>query len=363
VISSDGGIVVFTSFANLTGQNPDGSAEVFQVRPDGTGLVQLTTSPTHDSAYPRVDGTGTWTTFVSNADLGGGNADHSYEVFRMRTDGTGLQQLTADAAPDAFSYYPDISGAGDRVVYQSNNDPLGTNPERNLELFLWDQPSSTTRQLTTTAEGDSYYPRITEDGAYVYFTSDAPLTESASEGVYHGYRLALAGGPVERVEGLNFQAHFNTYSIYPIEVDGTGAIAVLSTQGNFTGQNPDLLLEVWVLDRATAPSIQISPGEAPTLVSWDVESGPIRYDVIRGDVASLQFSGGTVDLGTVVCLEDDSPDATAAGFEDTITPGLGQAFFYLYRGSQGIDAGPGSWGPASNGAERVAGAGSCSDAP
>ena len=79
-----------------------------------------------------------------------------------------------------------------------------------------------------------------------------------------------------------------------------------------------------------------------------------------GDVAELSdVGGGIIDLGSVVCVEDDSGDTTTAGYEDQDTPAVGQALFYVFRGSMGVNAGPGSYGTGSNGSERVAGGGDC----
>src|SRR6185436_8022019 len=103
-------------------------------------------------------------------------------------------------------------------------------------------------------------------------------------------------------------------------------------------------------DRGTAPRIRVSPGTSPTLVSWDAASGPIRYDVIRGDVANLGFPGnGTVDLGPVSCIENDAPVNHTRGFEDAMMPSSGHAFFYLFRGSQVLGDPPGPYGRASSG--------------
>ena len=101
-------------------------------------------------------------------------------------------------------------------------------------------------------------------------------------------------------------------------------------------------------------------GSAPTVLSWPPEPGPVRYDVLRGDLANVQPGvGETIDLGPVICLEDDSPDADTVGFEDTDDPAPGQVFIYVYRGSQGLDAGPGSYGQSSGASERLAGTGDC----
>jgi hypothetical protein len=89
-------------------------------------------------------------------------------------------------------------------------------------------------------------------------------------------------------------------------------------------------------------------------------SGRIRYDVLRGDVANLGPGvGSTIDLGPVVCVEDDSPDGSTAGSEDVPQPAPGHAFFYLYRGTNGLNYGPGSWGQGSAGGERTPGGSTC----
>src|SRR5207249_10461716 len=44
---------------------------IFKVNPDGTGLLQLTSGPSgRDSVQPRVDDSGTWVAFTTNANPG-----------------------------------------------------------------------------------------------------------------------------------------------------------------------------------------------------------------------------------------------------------------------------------------------------
>jgi hypothetical protein len=147
--------------------------------------------------------------------------------------------------------------------------------------------------------------------------------------------------------------------LWRVATAGDGSLAIFEGIANPVDLNPDLSAEVWLVDFAIPATIHVSR-TTPTLVTWDVEPNALRCDVIRGDVADLQPGpSNTVDLGPVVCLEDDSPDATTLGFEDPDDPAPGQAFFFLYRGSQGVDDGPGSWGQGTGDAERAAGAGSC----
>ncbi len=94
---------------------------------------------------------------------------------------------------------------------------------------------------------------------------------------------------------------------------------------------------------------------ANTTCVWASVPGAAAYDVIRGNVGSLQIVGGTqVDLGSVVCIENESTDTTTApNHRDAATPALGQGFFYLFRVSGG------SYGMSSSALPRVPGAGTC----
>ncbi len=363
VVSATGGVVVFDSDADLTGGNPDGSREVFRVDAGGGGLAQLTSGPAGTtSARPRVDATGTWVAFESNADLDGSNPDGSYEVFRVRTGGGGLAAVTSGATGEARR--PDLSGAGDRIAFQSARDPLGLNPDGGSEIFLYRTDTAALTELTASTSGASGGAAISGDGGWVYFVSDAPWTENDPDRPSDLYRVPATGGAVERVGALRR----GVAAALPggIELGGSGLaaddagdVAVFAGLGDFTEDNPDGLPEVWVVDRAAAPRLDVTT-TSPTALAWTPGSGPLRYDVVRGDVASLATGAlGIVDLGAVTCLEDDSPDANTVGFEDPADPAPGQAFYYVYRGSPGILGGPGSYGASSSGAPRVAGPGDC----
>jgi len=95
---------------------------------------------------------------------------------------------------------------------------------------------------------------------------------------------------------------------------------------------------------------------ANTTCVWANVPGATAYDVIRGNISSLQIVGGIqVNLGSVVCIENESTDTTTApNHRDPAAPSLGQGFFYLFRVS-GSNYGTSSPG----GLPRVPGAGTC----
>ena len=90
MISKDGSAIVFNSGGPYGGSNADGSTEIFKADGDGSNIIALTDSPAgFISQQPRIDASATWVVFESNADLTGGNADGSFEIFRVQADGAG----------------------------------------------------------------------------------------------------------------------------------------------------------------------------------------------------------------------------------------------------------------------------------
>jgi hypothetical protein len=90
-----------------------------------------------------------------------------------------------------------------------------------------------------------------------------------------------------------------------------------------------------------------------TALLWTELPGQAAYDAIRGDLGSLQETPGRMNLGAVVCLENDSTDTTTAPAHlDLATPALGEGFFYLVRFG-------GSYGSSSSGFMRLPTSGDC----
>ncbi|MGI0149274.1 MAG: TolB family protein, partial [Thermoplasmata archaeon] len=398
-IAADGNTIVFSSDADPTGQNPDGIYQIFLIHADGTGIQQLTDSSTPNTYDPmisangavviffsdtgfgfdllavnadgsglhyltsgdyswghRVDDTGTWVAFMSTGNLTGASPFGRYQTYRIRTDGTGLQRVSTDATRN--EYYPDISGSGTRIVYLSSANPVGLNPSHFDQLFTYDAAASQTRQVTMApGVGTAALPAsISGDGSWVVWTASAPFDESDPNLYRDLYRAPTTGGAVERIGAQSPNGFIPNNAP---RTDMSGSRIVFDGQDDPTEQNPDHSFDLWLVDIAKDPEIRVGRG-APTLVSWDYEAGPLRYDVIRGDVDNLgPGTAGTVDLGPVACLENDSPDSNTLGFEDAVQPPPGHAFFFLYRGSRGLNYGPGSWGQSSNGSERAPGSGVC----
>jgi Tol biopolymer transport system component len=345
-------------------QGPSAGA-LLKVLADTPGATQFTTDGSNLPKYQRLDYDADWVVYNSNANPLGTNADGSIEIFRVRTDGSGLQQLTsAPSSASGISTTPDISADGNRVVFASTTNPVGLNPDGNEEIFLLDVPTNTTQQLTVTTtpslDGFPTMPRISGNGEYVFFESPAPYFAYPSA----LYRMEIASGTIERCDGMPYQplgALVQWNYTAGLAVDYSGERVAFVGFINGAGKNGDGSDELFLADFAATPQWTISKSQ-PTVLSFEPDPRGVRYDVLRGDLANLApGAGGTVDLGPVVCLENDSWDASTAGFGDPTLPAPGQGFFFLFRFTQGPPDGTGSWGQGTGSAERVPGFGACAD--
>ncbi|MDQ7007682.1 MAG: hypothetical protein Q9Q40_10645 [Acidobacteriota bacterium] len=109
-----------------------------------------------------------------------------------------------------------------------------------------------------------------------------------------------------------------------------------------------------ILDGGSLPVSEVEGLLLPSAerITWDPASGNLFYDVARGDVADLMETSGVVDLGPLVCIEEDSADTEAL---DPALPPPATAWFYLVRPG----ALAGTYGAASDGAPREAGDEGC----
>jgi len=80
------------------------------------------------------------------------------------------------------------------------------------------------------------------------------------------------------------------------------------------------------------PAISLEVYEpSPTVFRWQTLGPGVLYDVVRTELAALRPVGGTLDLGVVLCLENDSTDLSHRGLGDPATPPEGEVFVYLAR--------------------------------
>ena len=97
-------------------------------------------------------------------------ANNWWNVWTINADGSNLTRVTNYAATYNGDETPAISDDGLRIVFMSNADPLGSNPEGNKEIFTVNADGSGLTQITVTTGGFGFMPEITDDGSRICFT-------------------------------------------------------------------------------------------------------------------------------------------------------------------------------------------------
>lgn len=101
-------------------------------------------------------------------------------------------------------------------------------------------------------------------------------------------------------------------------------------------------------------SLRVRAAGANSEVTFSELQGVTRYDIARGEVGRLRSSWDRVELGSLVCLADNTTTRQAL---DAAVPIAGTAQFYLFRASTG------SYGFSSSGLRREATGSDCNAAP
>ena len=144
--------------------NPEGDFEIFTMNRDGSGLTQLTENAALDFD-PEWSPDGQRIAFESDR-------DRLSEIFVMNSDGSEQTQVTAN--PDfSFDRSPTFSSDGQRIAFESNR-AVGEgvdNPEKDLEIFAVDLDGTGLEQLTKNAARE-LHPDYSPDGKKIAFVSD-----------------------------------------------------------------------------------------------------------------------------------------------------------------------------------------------
>lgn len=210
------------------GLTPPGSSnpDIYSLRPDGTGLRQLTNDPGFD-ACPAYDVTGRRMAICSGRT---GNT----EIWTMNADGSHERQLTRRGGTSA-AIFPDFSPNGRRVAFMWR--------AASTDLFdIWTVRTDGRQyqQLTRTPDLDDSYPAYSPSGrTLVFLRSNAGRTNTQvwlmDRHGRHQRQLTFDAAlkdqlPDWRPDGrkIAYQAGGDLWLINP---DGSGQVNVTNTPG------------------------------------------------------------------------------------------------------------------------------------
>jgi TolB protein len=172
------------------------SYEIYRVKADGTGLTKLTNSPGYDAeATMAPDGLITFTS-VRDGDM---------EIYTMKADGSDVRRLTHRPGPDGGPFF---SWDGQKIAFRGRT--LEAGPEMDdyrsllkeglwrptsLELFVMDRDGKNLRQVTTLG-GANFAPSWHPDGKRLIFSSNIGDPKGRD---FDLYLINLDGTGLERV--------------------------------------------------------------------------------------------------------------------------------------------------------------------
>ncbi|MBP1686033.1 MAG: Cna domain protein, partial [Deltaproteobacteria bacterium] len=224
-LNYDGSRVAFVAPTDPLGKNADGNFELFLYQVPGEGFSQITQSTGGDlqlqsagrwpaNSQMSINSSGTRLAFISNRDYTGENAAGDFEVFLYDTELQRFMQLSFGKGGDVITrsgdevtYFspaiasPSIDGSGDRVVFASRYNLLGTNPDQNWEIYLWDVSGATPRTAQITSSTDNPNapygapansdPWMSRDGNVIVFSSWSNLTGENAAGANEIFSATL----------------------------------------------------------------------------------------------------------------------------------------------------------------------------
>jgi hypothetical protein len=127
--------------------------------------------------HAALNGDGTRVVFESNVDLVGENPDFSREIFLLDSNSGSVVQISDSPIPsqgptDSGSILPTIDEEGTRIAFLSNRDETGQNADLNAEVFLCDTEQDNCAQITESF-GSSVRsaPALSAKGVHLAFQS------------------------------------------------------------------------------------------------------------------------------------------------------------------------------------------------
>lgn len=388
-IPSINGSGQFTAFQSNGNPDPDGggapqgnlegNSEIFLFNSLSSETIQITDDPVAISTNPAINDSGTFIAFSSTGDFdpGSDNSDGSTEIFLANVadpNNPVFAQLTNANTFGAFN--PTISGNGGLIAFQSRDELLGagTNPESNTEIFFIDlsNPASpTTTQITSTANGNSINPILSDDGSTVSFEStstDIPgadnpegnseifLFDPASQdfiqitttGVDVTNARASLNSDGSRGAFQSDQNGSNDIFFFDIELgttiqitdspqqstdpvlDDSGLRGAFVSNGDFVGLNADNSPELFVFEIAPAALTATKVDAIVVDTNADGAASPgetLRYTVTirhRGDIPAFNV------------VFDDAPDANTTLVPGSVTTTQGVVTTGLAAGDQTV---------------------------
>lgn len=264
--------------------NRSGNADIWMIRSDGTGLRQLTTTSSADRS-PAWSPDASKIAFVSNR-------DGDWEIYTMNLTGGAVTQLTHNSGTFPF-WSPPVWSSTNKIAFVSNRDgrpdPVTKSRGRN-ELYTMNADGSNQTRITFSEEGEDN-PAWSPDGSRLFFARTVP---GIGFSFFSIFSMKPDGTDVVRLTNNN-SCSYHSPSVSP---DGT-TVAFISECGSNLSGAAVALMDIDGTDvRFISPLAEIYD-DWPT---WSSDSSQITF---------ASTSGGVYPLGMdIYVMNADGSDVT-----------------------------------------------------
>jgi Ca2+-binding RTX toxin-like protein len=310
-ISADGRYVVFESSAeNLVAGDGNGTTDIF--RKDLTTGEILRVSLADDgsqavveSRTAHISADGRYVVFESDAgNLVAGDTNNRTDIFRKDLATGEILRVSSvgDTQTNDGSYNGRISADGRYVVFESDADNLvAGDGNESSDIFRKDILTGEIVRITASSDGiqannDSYNPRLSANGRYVVFSSDANnLVAGDGNESSDIFRKDLTTGAVVRVSTASDATQGNGGS-YTAQISADGRYVVFSSDAdNLVAGDTNGARDVFRKDLATGETIRLSSAARD---AQGQEQANGQYFLVRfgADSDSVIFSSAATNL-------------------------------------------------------------------
>jgi uncharacterized protein YjdB len=331
-VSGDGSHVAYVRDRG-TDQNPNRDLVIFDRAAGSTQPIAVSVNSVALTSGRAISDDGTRVVYALQT------ATNTTQVFLFDARANGARQITSltSRATDV-PLDPTISGDGKRIAFATRRNPLGTNSDASVELFLYDIPTGQLAQLTnSTKEATAeVVSSLNDDGSVAVFNFPRVLTGAVANSDYVNnseiYSLTIAArassGTATILNGASLQNDpASPKAIAPdsIVVAQGGALASVTQQAQPLSDGSFPLsvggTSVTVNGRP-AQVLYVSPGQVIFVNPRETAVGPANVVITNSE--GFQSTGSIMVLSTAPGVFTISGDGSGEGVilnADTLVAG------------------------------------------
>jgi Domain of unknown function (DUF4347)/Concanavalin A-like lectin/glucanases superfamily/PA14 domain/RTX calcium-binding nonapeptide repeat (4 copies)/Calx-beta domain/WD40-like Beta Propeller Repeat len=281
-LNDDGRYIAFESSAsNLVTNDTNNQQDIF-VYDRQTGVTKnITQLGNGESRFASISGDGRYIVFdsmASNLVVNDKNSQRDVFVHDLQTKETKI--ITQG---NGSSGYPDISGDGRYIVFESSASDLAANDNNGQDdIFVYDRQTGQTKNITLLGNRSSFERTISGNGRYIAFESNATnLVANDNNNQTDIFIYDQFSNSIRQLENTKIKYYRH------IDFNQTGDQLVFVSEANLSGVKKDnFKYDVFIQDPRELYSTKVK-----------VEIDPQLKDQIqKGDVAKITGETLTVEL-------------------------------------------------------------------